>query len=61
MKERRPFDNDEPVKRDVSSEDIPNAHAAGDGAMGRNDEKLPNGDGEEKTGEEQPRPGTDVY
>jgi hypothetical protein len=27
-------------RQEIKSEDIPNAHAAGDGAMGTNDEKL---------------------
>jgi hypothetical protein len=39
MKERRETDKPE-RSADVRSSDIPNAHATGDGAMGRNDEKL---------------------
>jgi hypothetical protein len=38
MRERRT--KEEEPKKEVTSDDIQNAHAAGDGAMGRNDEKV---------------------
>lgn len=42
--EREKTNSTPPAPQEIKSSDIPNAHAAGDGAMGRNDEKIEEGE-----------------